>query len=188
MDEDDGKVVFPPGAFGSMFNAAVMALILQCGITIAATIIFVFTPPVGLECRSLGYITYGGLSIVIMFLNIISTIFARIADTREQRSTIVRGPTAFIAITLRRISFLLALINGIGLIVLSCFQFAGLLDNCYCYASVLGAKDFLVFSSNNQVTMIRDSRIVATLLSGAVMAIYMIFLRLMTLLPDDLDR
>ena len=171
-----------------MFNAAVMALILQCGITVAAAIIFVFTPPIGLECRSLGYVAYGVLSIVIMFLNIFSTIFARVSETREGKSTVVGGLTAFIAIAFRRISFMIALINGIGLIVLSCFQFAGLLDNCYCYASVLGAKNFLVFSSTDQVTTIKDSRIVATLLSGVVMAIYMIYLRLMTLLPDDLDR
>ena len=115
-----------------------MALILQCGTTAAATIIIVFTPTVGLGCRSLGYIIYGGVAIVVMFLNIISTISARISETREERSTVVKGLTNFIAVALRRISFLLALINGTGLIVLSCFQFSHFLDNCYCNGSVIG--------------------------------------------------
>jgi len=75
----DGKVVFPPGALASMFNAAVMALILQCGTAVAATIIVVFTPTVGLGCCSLGYIIYGRTAIVTMFLNITSTNFARIS-------------------------------------------------------------------------------------------------------------
>jgi hypothetical protein len=74
-----------------------------------------------------------------LFLTIISTIFARISETRDEnpprRQT---GFTAFIAIALRRISLLLAFINATGLIVLSCFQFSHFLDNCYCNASVIG--------------------------------------------------
>jgi len=159
-----------------------MALVLQCGTTAAATIIIVFTPTVGLGCRSLGYIIYGGVAIIVMFLNIISTIFARISETREDRFTVVKGFTSFIAIALRRISFLLALINGTALIVLSCFQFSHFLDNCYCNGSVLsrGTDSYVIVFYNGSVTTMRNSRIVGTVLSGFVMAIYMVFLWLMS--------
>jgi len=172
------KVVFPPGAFASMFNAAVMALILQCGTAAAATITMVFTPTVGLGCRSLGYTIYGGTAVVIMFLTIISTIFARISEI----STSVKDFTAFIAIALRRISFLLALINGVGLIVFSCFQFSHFLDNCYCNASVLsrGTGSHIIIFAAGSVTTMRNSRIVGAVLSGVVMVVYVVFIWLIS--------
>ena len=172
-----------------MFNAAVMALILQCGTTAAATIIIFFTPTVGLGCRSLGYTIYGAIAILIMFLTIISTIFARISETRKERSTIVKCITAFIAISLRRVTFLLALINGVGLIVLPCFQFSHFLDSCYCNASVIsrGTNSYIiaVFNPDSVMTM-RNSRIIGTALSGVVIIIYMIFIWLMSALPVDI--
>jgi len=185
----ENKVVFPPGAFSSMFNAAVMALVLQCGTTAAATIIIVFTPTVGLGCRSLGYTIYGGTAIIIMFLNIFSTIFARISETREKRSTVIKWFTGFIAIAFRRISFLFALISGVGLIVLSCFQFSHFLDNCYCNSSVIGrgTGSYIIVFYNGSVTTMMNSRIIGTVLSGVVMAIYMVFLWLMSALPVDIN-
>jgi len=174
-----------------MFNAAVMALILQCGTTAAAIIIIFFTPTVGLGCRSLGYTIYGAIAILIMFLTIISTIFARISETRKERSTIVTVKcfTAFIAIALRRITFLLALINSVGLIVLSCFQFSHFLDNCYCNASFItrGRNSYIIaIFDTGSVTTMRNSRIIGTALSGVVMIIYMIFIWLMSALPVDI--
>jgi len=174
------KVVFPPGAFISMFNATIMALVLQCGTTVAATVIIVFTPPSGSGCRPLIYAAYGGASIVIMFLNIISTIFTRISETRKGLA-FVKCFTGFIATTLRRISFLLAFVNGVGLIVSSCFQFAHLLDGCSCNVSFPGAGSI-------SPDWMRNSRIIATAVSAGVMAIYMVFLWFMTRLPDDLER
>ena len=73
----------------SMFNASILALVLQCGTAAAATIIIVFTPTVGLGCRSLGYILYGAIAVLIMFFTIVSTILTRISETR------VGPPTAF---------------------------------------------------------------------------------------------
>ena len=152
-------------------------------------IIIIFTPTVGLGCRSLGYTVYGGTAIIIMFLTIISTISARISETREERSVFVKTFTAFIAIALRWICFLLALINGVALVLLSCLQFANLLDNCYCNASVLsrGTDSYMIIFYNGSVTTMRDSRLFAILISGVVMLIYMVFLRLITSLPNDLD-
>jgi hypothetical protein len=119
-----------------MINAVIMALILQCGTTAAATIIMFFTPPTGFGCHSLAYLLYGGIAIIIMFLSIISTVIARISEIRDTAA--VKGSTAFIAIALRRISLSLAFANATGLIVFSCLQFFNLLDNCFCNASVIG--------------------------------------------------
>jgi len=182
-------LVFPQGALVSMFSASVFALILQCGTTAAAAIIVVFTPTVGLGCRSLGYIIYGGIAIIILFLTIISTVFARISETRGERSLTVKGFTAFIAIALRRISLLLALINTTGLLVVSCFQFSHFFDSCYCNASVLGrgADSHIIIYYEGWVSTMRTARIAATTLAAAAMAVYMIFLWLMSALPAEID-
>ncbi|KAF9783796.1 hypothetical protein BJ322DRAFT_1007586 [Thelephora terrestris] len=169
----------------SMFNASIVSLVLQSGITAAATGIVIFTPTIGLGCRSLGYLIYGGLSITIMILTIISTIFARIAETRGARSSVVRFFTAFIAIALRRICLLLALVNMIGLILISCLQFSNFLNNCYCNASVLGrgAGSYIVISYDGWFDTMREARITATVVAAISMSIYMVFLRLMSTLP-----
>jgi len=213
-----------------MFHASIFALILQCGTTAAATIIIIFTPTAGLGCRSLGYIIYGTISILIMFLNIISTVLAWISETRKNStdgegnseppggSTDGKGnwrslkgstddegnlkvpqespsrffaiafcKTSFFAIAFRKISFLLALMNGTGLILLSCLQFTSLLENCYCNASVLGrgVDSYITISYNGSATI--GSRIFGTVLSGAVMIIYTIFIWLIHAEPGDID-
>ena len=189
--------MFPPGALISMFNASIFALVLQCGTTVAAAIIIVFTPRIGLGCRSLGYIIYGGTSILILFLTITSTLFARISETRFGPPTTfsIKGFTAFIAITLRRISLVLAFLNATGLIILSCSQVSGILENCYCNASVLGhgVDSYFIISyegwdsTSKRASTMRTARVVATVLAGATMAIYMFFLWLMSALPAEID-
>lgn len=178
---------FPRGAITLMFNAAVVSLVLQCGITAAATGIVIFTPTIGLGCRSLGYVVYGGLSIIIMVLTMISTIFTRVAETRRGKSPFVAGFTGFIAIALRRICLLLATMNMIGLILISCLQFSNFLDNCYCNASVLGqgTGSYIIVTYNGWFDTMRTARIIATVLAGASMFIYMVFLWLMSALPSD---
>ena len=176
--------MFPLGAFTSMFNAAIMALVLQCGTTVAAVVIVYYIPPPGFGCRSLGYLIYGGVAITIMLSTITSTILARISETRGEEST-VKDSTTFFAIALRRISFILALINGTGLVVLSCFQFANFLDTCYCNASAVqgGTGSYILIIYDGSTTVIRNFRLAATLLSAVVMTIYMVFIRFMILPP-----
>jgi hypothetical protein len=184
--------VFPPGALISMLNASIFALVLQCGTTVAATIIVALTPRVGFGCRTLGYIIYGGTSILILFLTIISTLFAHISDTRLGPSTrfSIKGFTAFIAITLCRITLLLAFLNATGLITLSFFQISRLLDNCYCDASVLGlgVDSYIIIAGERWDSTARMvARIVAAVLAAATMAIYMFFLWLVSALPAEVD-
>ena len=176
----------------SMFNASIFALVLQCGTTAAAVTVVAFTPTIGLGCRSLGYTLYGGVSILILILTIISTISARISETRVGRSTTfsIKGLTASIAIALRRLSLFLAFLNTVWLIVLSSFQFSHTLDNCYCNAAVTGngTDSYIIISFEGWISTIRAGRVSATILAAASMAIYMTFLWFTSALPTGFDH
>ena len=181
--------VFPPGVLASMLIASTLAIILQCGSTAAAAIIMIFTPTIGLGCRSVGHVIYGTVALLILFLTIISTISARISETRNNQSATVKGYASSIAITLRWICLILASINAIGLVTLSFFQFSSFLDNCYCGASVLGrgTDSFVIINFEAWIPTMRNSRIGATVLAGVSMAVYMTFLWFMIYLPADID-
>ena len=173
-----------------MLKASIFALILQWGTTVAAVIIMVFTPTVGLGCRSLGYIIYGGIAVLILFLTVISTISTRISETRDgKRSPFVKTFTAFIAIALRRICLVLVFANATWLIVLSSFQFSHFFDNCYCNASVIGrgTGSYIVISLERWIPTMRAARIAGTVISAASMAIFMGFLWVMSSLPTDIS-
>jgi len=185
--------VFPPGALMSMFKASILALVLQCGTTTAAVIIVILTPTIGLGCRSLGYIIYGGVALLIMFLTIISTISARTSEAHPKQSTgpfSTKGFTASIAIVLRRLSLFLAFANVIWLIVLSSFQFSHFFDNCYCNASVIGrgTSSHIIISYEGWIPTMKAARISATVIAATSMAIYMSFLWLMRALSTGIDR
>ena len=171
-----------------MFKSVIFALLLQIGITGAALIIIIFTPTVGLGCRSLGYTVYGGVSIIIMFLIIISTILARISETREDKSPWVRGITAFFAVILRWICYLLAVINSVGLIVISCFQFSNFLANCYCNSSALGngSNTYLIVVLEDWVSTMRNFRAIGIGIAAGTISVFMLSLALISSPPKDL--
>ena len=176
-----------------MFKASILALVLQCGTTAAAVIIVVLTPTIGLGCRSLGYVVYGGTALLILFLTIISTISARISETHLERSTgtfSIKCFTAFAAVALRRLSLFLAFLNAVWLIVLSSFQFSHFFDNCYCNASVigLGTSSHIIISYEGWIPTMKAARISATVIAATSMAIYMSFLRLVRALSMGIDR
>ena len=158
-----------------MVYAAIFALILQCGITGAALIIIVFTPTVGLGCRSLGYVVYGGLAIIIMFLTMFSTILARMSEIRKDKS-FIKWSTKTLAITIRCICLVLALLNSVGLIVLSCLQFSNFLANCYCNASVLGngPNTYLVIILTDWITTIKNARAIGIATAAASSSVFML--------------
>lgn len=170
-----------------MFIASIFALILQCGTTAAATIIVVFTPTTGVGCRSLGYMVYGGIAVLIMFLTIFSIIFARISETRTKST--VKDFTALVAIALRWISFLLAFANASWLIVLSFLQASGQFDTCYCNASVIsrGMDSYVIFHFWGWFRMMEVSRIAATTLAVVCMATYMGFLWVTSASPSETE-
>lgn len=70
------------------------------------------------------------------------------------------------------------LINETGLILLSCLQFTNVLDNCYCNASVIGGDtdSYMIVFYNGSVMTMRNFCISGTILSGAVVGVYVTFL------------
>ena len=185
--------MFPPGALMSVLKASILALVLQCGTTVAAVIIVVLTPTIGLGCRSLGYIVYGGIFLLILFLTIISTISARISEIRPKQPTgtfSVKGVTASTAIVLRRLSLFFAVANAVWLIVLSSFQFSHFFDNCYCNASVIGrgTSSHVIISFEGWISTMKAARISATVIAATSIIVYMSFLRLMRPSSTEIDR
>jgi hypothetical protein len=181
--------VFPPGARTSMFGACVAALILQCGTSTATFVTEYFSPRVGLGCRSLGYTLYGSVSVLILFFTIISTILARLSETRTNESAELKSIPGFIAITLRRLCLVLAFVNTAGLIAMSCFQFSRFIDTCYCNASVIGdgTNSYIVQIHYPWTTTIIHSRVAAIAAAGGCMAIYMFFLWFASALPGRVE-
>ena len=173
-----------------MLTASVMAFILQFGVTAASAIIFIYTPTVGLGCYSLGYILYGIMSLFVLYLTMASTILVRISETRDERSATVKRFTAFIAIALRRMSFFLAFINTAGLMFYFFSQFSRLIGNCYCLASVLGRgrDSYVVVAYDGWISVMKTSRILATIFAAGSMATFMIFLRVMSSFPSEVDH
>jgi hypothetical protein len=172
-----------------MFGAWVVSLVLQCGISAAAIVIVVYTPTLGLGCRSLGYTVYGGTSILILCLTVISTILARISETRDDKSRHLKVATAFIAVVLRWTSVFFAYVNALGIIVISCLQFSNFFDSCWCNASVIGdgSTSYIVIIYSGWVATMRYARIAATAFAGASMAFYMFFLWFQSVLPGEVS-
>ena len=172
-----------------MFNASFFGLFLQCGITGAATIVMAFNTVDGIGCRCLGYLIYGTNALIIMFLTIASTILARISETRRKNSATVRDFAACFAIALRRFCFSLALVNAVGLVLLSAFHFSNILNNCYCNAVVIsrGKNSYMVISYYDRIPVMRTARIVGTVVAGGTMAIYMFSLWLLSDKPPETE-
>ena len=173
----------------SMSTASIFALILQCGTTTSASLIAILTPTIGVGCRSLGYLLYGGTFIITIFLTMISTILARISETRDGRSTVVKKFTAFAAIALRRISLFLAFVNATEMVLLTYLQFSNFLANCYCMASVIrrGTDSHITVIYEGWISTMRNSRIAATVLATTCMTIYITFVWIISALPADID-
>ncbi|KAG9309680.1 hypothetical protein JVU11DRAFT_10352 [Chiua virens] len=68
------SILWPPGIFYNIVVASLMALQLQWGTTCAALLMVWFTPTVGLGCRSVAYLIYGGLSTLVWILLVLSSI------------------------------------------------------------------------------------------------------------------
>jgi hypothetical protein len=172
-----------------MFGASVLGLFLQCGITTAAAIVMIFSPTIGVGCRSLGYIIHGANALIIMYLTIASTILTRISETRRERSPTVKDFAARFAIFLRRFCFGLALFNAVALVALSTFHFSNVLNSCYCNGTVIsrGQGSYVTIFYFDWIPTMRTARIVGLVLAGATMIIYMFSLRLLTTLSSGID-
>lgn len=188
--ESAKEPALPPGALKSMFIASIHAIILQSGLAVAASIIQVFTPTIGLGCLSARHIFFGGMSILILFFTIVSTILAHISKVHsERRQTTTNSFLAFAAIALRRVCVLLAFVNATVLIITYCLEFSGVFDTCYCNASVLGRgkNSYVVFIFDGWIGTMRNARIAATIITLASVLPFMTSLWYMSSFPTEID-
>ncbi|TFK65409.1 hypothetical protein BDN72DRAFT_900745 [Pluteus cervinus] len=150
------------GILPNMAAASFFAFVLQWGTTGSAIIVSVFTPTVGLGCRSFSFLIYGVVSTVIWLLFVTSSILTYIAVQKARQTTEYKltgdyedpkYPTQFkdslrkdrwyrvtrkSAVYLRRAAKLLAWLNAAWIMSVCFFQFTNFYDRCYCNSSVLG--------------------------------------------------
>ena len=141
------------GIWNRVVLATLLALGLQWGTVGAAVTIHYWKPPIGLGCRALSFLLYGVAATVAFFLCLTSTVLAQISRPP-------RGPSYYIpwtqkylhrgAILCRYLGRGLAIVSGLGIVVVCFFQSGGVFNNCYC-ASVTFDKGFydVVFLSIN---------------------------------------
>ncbi|KAH7924101.1 hypothetical protein BV22DRAFT_533278 [Leucogyrophana mollusca] len=132
-----------PGIFFRMFLASLLPLALQWGTTGAAILALWFTPTTKLGCRSLSYLVYGALSTVVWMLLALSSILGHYSASCRPRESRYHVPVAVrmakvLAQVLRWSGKALAIVNAIGIIASSIFQFSSFYDTCYCDGSVMG--------------------------------------------------
>ena len=144
-----------PGIWGRVALAALFGLGLQWGTVGAAVTIHFWKAPVGLGCRALAFLMYGMAGTLIMFLGLASSALAHVSrpqpGPRQWRSwsqTCLNGGAVFCGYLTK----ILAVVSGIGIIVVCFFQSAGTFSNCYC-SSVTFGKGFgdVVFLTVNYV-------------------------------------
>ncbi|KAH7924105.1 hypothetical protein BV22DRAFT_1013966 [Leucogyrophana mollusca] len=131
------------GIFLRMFLSSLLPLALQWGTTGAAILAIWFTPTTKLGCRSLSYLIYGALSTIVWMLLVASSILGHYSIAYRPREARYHVPVAAqtartLSTVLRWIGKTLAIINAIGLVASSVFQFSNLYDRCYCNGSVIG--------------------------------------------------
>lgn len=75
-----------------------------------------------------------------MFLSSILAHRARPSENSKE-TTITQDIQGVLAIALRWNGKVLGVLNGVGIIVASIMQFAGVFDNCFCSSNVFGGTD-----------------------------------------------
>ncbi|KAF8816733.1 hypothetical protein BYT27DRAFT_7220455 [Phlegmacium glaucopus] len=149
--------------FSRMLITSALALMLQWGTTGAAIVVVWFTPTIGLGCRSLSYIVYGGASTLVWMMLLTSSILTFYSTDAPARPY----PGFLTTLTFR--SRVIRRGNTLLIIATSVFQFSGFYDRCYCNSSAfrLGKGAYSVIS-----LMYSDGKSMLTSwISGIVLAI-----------------
>ena len=181
------KQPIPSGVWGRIFVASLFALGLQWGITGSAVITMVFTPTIGLGCRSGTYILYGTVSTMIWLALLLSSYLAHRAGMRcdgvlkpgFNLANLAKGLATF----LRRISIFSAGCNTLGIILACVFQFSNFYSTCYCNSSVLGrgskAAYTIIAAGNFGYDQMKGGWIGGVVLAGGCVLVFLFSLHLM---------
>ena len=123
------------GVWKRVALAAGIALGLQWGTTGAGILIYYKMHPVGLGCRSTSLLIYGVSGTVSFFLLLASSALAHLSRPRpgmEDRYSKLRLLQEAGAILSRWLGKALAMISGLGILVISLIQPLGVFNNCWC--------------------------------------------------------
>jgi hypothetical protein len=189
LDQGDGEPArpVPSGVWRRIFVASVFALGLQWGTTGSAAIIVIFTPTIGLGCRSGTYILYGIVSTMIWLMLLLSSYLAHYAKVRHERGvsrsglnsvTVAKGLATF----LRRLSILAASCNTLCIILACVFQFSDFYSTCYCNSSVLGRGGgyaYIIIAPGYHFDHMEVAWIGGIVLAGGCVFVFLFFLHLM---------
>lgn len=118
--------------------AAGLGIGLQWGTTGAGLFIYYQTRPVGLGCRTTPLMIYGILGTISFLLHLASSVLAHLSRPSRPRPGLKHGycrrrslqETG--AIFSRRLGKTLAMMAGVGIMVISLIQPIGVFDNCWC--------------------------------------------------------
>ncbi|EIW75018.1 hypothetical protein CONPUDRAFT_66805 [Coniophora puteana RWD-64-598 SS2] len=140
---DSRQSPWASGVLTRVALASIAGLVLQWGTTGPAIIMLLYTPTVGLACRSLSLLTYGLLSTMIWMMMLASSVAAHYAISHHQDDydplfNHVHHIWKRAADVFRLIGQVLAVLNSIIFFSIPVLEFANLFDNCYYDSSVLG--------------------------------------------------
>ena len=178
----------PSGVWKRIFVASMFALGLQWATTGSTAVILIFTPTIGLGCRSGTYILYGALSTMIWAACLLSSYLAHYAKVQHDRGDVPRSRfnsstvAECFASFLRRLSTFATACNTICIILACVFQFSNIYSNCYCNSSVLGrgAQDaYVIIGPDIDHGRMKAGWIGGAVLSGGSVVLFLFFLHLM---------
>ena len=127
--------------------ASCLALGLQWGTTGAAMAIHYRLHPIGLGCRAVSLMMYGICGTISFLLLLASSILAHLSRPQPgptHRFSRFRGFQNAGAIIFRRLGKGLAMVSGLGIVVVSFIQPLGVFDNCWCSTTTLDRPGQLV--------------------------------------------
>ncbi|KAF9781138.1 hypothetical protein BJ322DRAFT_254518 [Thelephora terrestris] len=119
-----------PGIWKRVTVASILAIGLQWG-TVGGAVLFSYSvPPTGLGCRSFSFLLYGAAGTLSFFLFLTSSVLAHMSRPPSGKIAARSFDTG--AVICRRLGQSVAIVSGIGVLLLCFCEFVGLFDSCYC--------------------------------------------------------
>jgi hypothetical protein len=161
-----------PGIWKRVTVASILALGLQWGTAGSAMSISYLAPPAGLGCQALPFLLYALAGTISFFLFLASSILGHMsrplpgqAPPRSRTRTLQEAG----AVICRWSGKFVAIVSGIGILLICFFDVMGLFNNCFCSSTTFDNGTGLVtFSSFNFVL---DSLTVWRQIGGFVIAL-----------------
>jgi len=145
--------IWATGVWTRVALAALLALGLQWGTTGASIAIHYRMHPIGLGCRAVSLLMYGVSGTVSFFLLLASSILAHLSRPQPgstYRYSRLRAYQNTGAILCRWLGKSLAVLAGLGILVVSFVQPLAVFDNCWCSTTTLNIPgQLVVFYTNN---------------------------------------